>query len=572
MALTQIKSEGIKDSEVKNADMADDAIGIAELSATGTASSSTYLRGDNSWATVSSVGGATGTDYNDDVKVRWGTGNDLEIYHDGSHSRIKDVGTGYLILNTDTGVLIKNGADDEGIAYFTPDGAAELMYDNSKKFETLSSGVTVTGYLNMADDSTSTGGDIYIPDVGILNIGTSNDLKLYHDGSDSYIVHNGTGNFYVQTSEAGVEDLYLQAGNDVYIRVQTGETALKAIGDGGVELYYDNSKKFETHTSGVTVTGDIVSDNDQSWQGSGNNAGAMFWDKSGDVLKFVDNTSIKWGTDADFQIYHSGADAYLKNSTGNIVIEAKAGESSIKAIPDGSVELYCNNVKTFRTHDNGITLYGPEGGDGHLIMYADEGDDNADFWRLTAGADGDWVLYNYADGAYEKSISATGGGNVELYFNHSKKLETTNSSVKITGHCEPHTDDGGVNIGQSGNRWTNIFASNGTINTSDRNEKNTIQDCDLGLSFIEKLKPVSYKWNNEKAGTKTNYGLIAQDLLEVITEEGKSLDDFGPIHKDEDSAYGLNYTQLIAPLIKAVQELSTEVNTLKTEIAALKAT
>ena len=468
MALTQIKSEGIKDSEVKNADMADDAIGIAELSATGTASSSTYLRGDNSWATVSSVGGATGTDYNDDVKVRWGTGNDLEIYHDGSHSRIKDVGTGYLILNTDTGVLIKNGADDEGIAYFTPDGAAELMYDNSKKFETLSSGVTVTGYLNMADDSTSTGGDIYIPDVGILNIGTSNDLKLYHDGSDSYIVHNGTGNFYVQTSEAGVEDLYLQAGNDVYIRVQTGETALKAIGDGGVELY-------------------------------------------------------------------------------------------------------CNNVKTFRTHDNGITLYGPEGGDGHLIMYADEGDDNADFWRLTAGADGDWVLYNYADGAYEKSISATGGGNVELYFNHSKKLETTNSSVKITGHCEPHTDDGGVNIGQSGNRWTNIFASNGTINTSDRNEKNTIQDCDLGLSFIEKLKPVSYKWNNEKAGTKTNYGLIAQDLLEVITEEGKSLDDFGPIHKDEDSAYGLNYTQLIAPLIKAVQELSTEVNTLKTEIAALKA-
>ena len=51
MALTQIKSEGIKDSEVKNADMADDAVGVAELSATGTASSSTFLRGDNSWVT-----------------------------------------------------------------------------------------------------------------------------------------------------------------------------------------------------------------------------------------------------------------------------------------------------------------------------------------------------------------------------------------------------------------------------------------------------------------------------------------------------------------------------------------
>ena len=55
MALTQIKSEGIKDSEVKNADMADDAVGIAELSATGTASSSTFLRGDNSWQAISTT-------------------------------------------------------------------------------------------------------------------------------------------------------------------------------------------------------------------------------------------------------------------------------------------------------------------------------------------------------------------------------------------------------------------------------------------------------------------------------------------------------------------------------------
>ena len=51
MALNKIISEGIKDSEVKLADMADDSVGVTELSATGTASSSTFLRGDNSWAT-----------------------------------------------------------------------------------------------------------------------------------------------------------------------------------------------------------------------------------------------------------------------------------------------------------------------------------------------------------------------------------------------------------------------------------------------------------------------------------------------------------------------------------------
>ena len=51
MALNKIISEGIKDSEVKLADMADDSVGVTELSATGTASSSTFLRGDNTWAT-----------------------------------------------------------------------------------------------------------------------------------------------------------------------------------------------------------------------------------------------------------------------------------------------------------------------------------------------------------------------------------------------------------------------------------------------------------------------------------------------------------------------------------------
>ena len=44
-------------------------------------STSTFLRGDSTFATVTSVGGATGVDFNDDVKIRLGTGNDLEIYH-----------------------------------------------------------------------------------------------------------------------------------------------------------------------------------------------------------------------------------------------------------------------------------------------------------------------------------------------------------------------------------------------------------------------------------------------------------------------------------------------------------
>ena len=52
MALNKIISEGIKDGEVKAADIAVDAVGITDLSATGTASATTFLRGDNAWATA----------------------------------------------------------------------------------------------------------------------------------------------------------------------------------------------------------------------------------------------------------------------------------------------------------------------------------------------------------------------------------------------------------------------------------------------------------------------------------------------------------------------------------------
>jgi len=80
MALTKIKSEGIKDGEVKNADMADDAVGVAELSATGTASSSTFLRGDNSWATPTDTNTVTSINNNADNRIITGsdTANNLE--------------------------------------------------------------------------------------------------------------------------------------------------------------------------------------------------------------------------------------------------------------------------------------------------------------------------------------------------------------------------------------------------------------------------------------------------------------------------------------------------------------
>ena len=82
----------------------------------------------------------------DNVKARFGTGGDLEIFHDGSNSFIKDVGTGILQLNTNY-FQVKNAADDEFLIQASQNGAVSLRFDNSEKFTTTNTGAVVTGIL-----------------------------------------------------------------------------------------------------------------------------------------------------------------------------------------------------------------------------------------------------------------------------------------------------------------------------------------------------------------------------------------------------------------------------------------
>ena len=83
----------------------------------------------------------------DNVKANFGDGDDLRIYHDGTNSYVEDTGTGNLYLSGSTDVIIQHHTTGETMAKFTGNGASELYYDNSKKFETVSAGATVTGTL-----------------------------------------------------------------------------------------------------------------------------------------------------------------------------------------------------------------------------------------------------------------------------------------------------------------------------------------------------------------------------------------------------------------------------------------
>jgi len=92
-----------------------------------------------------SGGSMTGhLNFGDNIKIQSGAGTDLQIYHDASHSYIKDAGTGNLRLSA-TAIELMKVDTSELMASFAQDGAVTLYYDNAAKLATASGGITVTG-------------------------------------------------------------------------------------------------------------------------------------------------------------------------------------------------------------------------------------------------------------------------------------------------------------------------------------------------------------------------------------------------------------------------------------------
>jgi hypothetical protein len=107
--------------------------------------------------------------FTDSDELRFGTGNDLQIYHNGSNSYITDTGTGYLIIASNT-LLIQNSALNENILTATEDGSLILYHNGLNKLETTAAGVTITGTVTV----TNPGNSLLIKDSAGTTIKTIN--------------------------------------------------------------------------------------------------------------------------------------------------------------------------------------------------------------------------------------------------------------------------------------------------------------------------------------------------------------------------------------------------------------
>jgi hypothetical protein len=180
----------------------------------------------------------------------------------------------------------------------------------------------------------------------------------------------------------------------------------------------------------------------------------------------------------------------------------------------------------------------------------------------------------------------TGNRNIAMGHLAQCAITTVDDTIAIGHIAQTSATSGHTVWGTASNNVCNcVYAA--WSNVSDCRDKTNIKALpdNLGLQFIKKLKPISYHWDHRdtyvdkcgfeygtKDGTlaseKEHYGIIAQDLKAVLDELGARFDSLG--HDDEKDAYRVTYEELIAPIIKAIQEQQAQIEALQADVETLK--
>ena len=438
-------------------------------------------------------------DMPDSAIIKLGTGDDLQIYHDGTNSIIADAGDGGLklmVAGTANNGFYKYGSS-EVLATFEPDGPVTLYHNDSAKLATASGGVSITGQLDLSSH-------LDMPDSAYIKLGTGDDLQLYHDGSDSYISDAGTGILKIKGSE---------------IRMQTtsGENMAIFNPDGSVQLQYDNSTKLATASGGVTVTGYLTA--------------------SGHVSTGTDTGYLRAGASNDIQLYHDGSHSYLKSDTGNFIADV-AGDITLDAdgsqvfFKDDGTTRYTFNLDatpdlvmaggnasiTASTQDADFTIIGNDGGSDINALTFDMSDagtatfnhdvvvsGNLNFGNpLTLQASGnDAVVTNTTGNMYlqtDSTLRITDVGNnethaifndngaVTLYHDNSTKLATASDGVDITGDVGATTATIAGNITQTSGDYLYSAGTNFNIKNTIAEQNITFDTTPSGGSATERMR------------------------------------------------------------------------------------
>jgi len=234
------------------------------------------------------------TDHGDSVYSYWGASNDLQIYHDGTDSYVSNT-------QNSGNLIIQNGGNDKDVIFKCDDG---------------SGGVTPYITLDGSHTTTLIQKKMHFDDNIQLTFGdyATSDLRIYHDGNNSYITEQGVGN------------LFIEASDNIYFRnAAQSEYFAQFTVNGACNFRYDNVVKLETTTTGIEVTGAV------SITGDGSNAATLTESGSGDftIAAVGDITLDADGNDIRF---YDGGTQYgkFKRDGGNFRIFASENNKDLE--------------------------------------------------------------------------------------------------------------------------------------------------------------------------------------------------------------------------------------------------
>ena len=361
------------------------------------------------------------TQHADNIAAKFGYGNDLVIYHDGTNNHIvADNGDLTFTVNeNDHDIIFKSDDGSGGTAeYFRLDGSATNIY--------------VQKNLKLADNV-------------LLQIGDSGDLNLNTDGSHGYI-SNVTGNLYIR-NQANDSDIIFESddgsgGLATYLTIDGSATTVNfgksTYRPDNVYSYYGNNYDLKIYHDGTNSyiqneTGQLyilnkADDKDIEFQGDDQSGGITTYfsvDSSTGYVRFEDNRRIAVGSGDDLQIYHNASDSIIQNWTGDLhLIAHEADKDIILSSDDGSggttpyitldgsagyttvqkeirledsVKLRLGNGGDTQMYHDGSNTTFYHGGTGNLIFM--QGTNDADIVFSSDNGSGGNATYFYLDGS-----------------------------------------------------------------------------------------------------------------------------------------------------------------------------
>jgi len=513
-------------------------------SPTGEGTALQYHHWDNSsWSKVS-FQTRDGVGVPDNKKLLLGDSSDLQIYHDGNNSKITESGTGILAIGG-SAVHIEAADHGEILAKFIDDGAVELYYDNTKRAETTNTGFNVVGALTVNGAALASGlsSDAQKNTVGGTNAGNS---FTGTDANDNTLIgyDAGTG---ITTGDKNTS-----------LGVRANETG--TTGSANTAIGYEALNKLTTGGNNVAV---------------GNNAG--FELATGGRNVAIGAQCLKESTAGTGTVAIGWQAAQENRGNYNVAI----GYVALKGT--GGVTGY-NNVAIGLNAGTAVTS-------GYSNVFIGDG----------AGSGAQTSMLNIAIGPGAGSSLQHVGSNTFVGRNAGAGVTTGGPNLLLGWNAgQSASPSGAITTGSNivclgGDNVTDLYCQDTSISSSDSRDKADITNFTHGLSWINKLNPVTYRWDkrtwyneyNEDGSLKTevtsdgskkrarqHIGFLAQDVLAIEQADGfaSKKDDMLVVNLNEDdSAYGLKYERLVPVLVNAIKELSTEVNTLKTKVAALEA-